>query len=395
MTQKEKNIFRLSRAITNSLRGVASEKERGTLEQWLAASKKNREIYEGFKQGSYLEQKLSDYNAVNRLGDYERFITTRRKRTRFSIKTFVRYAAILILPLGLALVLLLREKQPEPVIAISEVITPGSHKAILTMGGGERIVLSDSTFTPLQEQNGMIVKIQNSKVSYLTPTDTLISETTPIYNTLQVPRGGEYFLTLSDGTQVWLNAESEIRYPVRFTGSKREIFLEGEAFLTVTPNKEKPFVVVSSKASVTVLGTEFNFRAYPDEENVQTTLVEGSVIMQSARYKQQIRLIPGEQGTLEIETGKLYKQEVNTYLYTAWKDGRFAFRNTRLEELFNILSRWYDLHVFYLNPEAKDIRFTGDINKTEDFNAILKIIENNERVIFNVNKRTVSVQLKL
>ena len=394
MTQKEKNIFRLSRAITNSLRGVASEKERGTLEQWLAASKKNREIYEGFKQGSYLEQKLSDYNAVNRLGDYERFITTRRKRTRFSIKTFVRYAAILILPLGLALVLLLREKQPEPVIAISEVITPGSHKAILTMGGGERIVLSDSTFTPLQEQNGMIVKIQNSKVSYLTPTDTLISETTPIYNTLQGPRGGEYFLTLSDGTQVWLNAESEIRYPVRFTGSKREIFLEGEAFLTVTPNKEKPFVVVSSKASVTVLGTEFNFRAYPDEENVQTTLVEGSVIMQSARYKQQIRLIPGEQGTLEIETGKLYKQEVNTYLYTAWKDGRFAFRNTRLEELFNILSRWYDLHVFYLNPEAKDIRFTGDINKTEDFNAILKIIENNERVIFNVNKRTVSVQLK-
>lgn len=394
MTQKEKNIFRLSRAITNSLRGVASEKERGTLEQWLAASKKNREIYEGFKQGSYLEQKLSDYNAVNRLGDYERFITTRRKRTRFSIKTFVRYAAILILPLGLALVLLLREKQLEPVIAISEVITPGSHKAILTMGGGERIVLSDSTFTPLQEQNGMIVKIQNSKVSYLTPTDTLISETTPIYNTLQVPRGGEYFLTLSDGTQVWLNAESEIRYPVRFTGSKREIFLEGEAFLTVTPNKEKPFVVVSSKASVTVLGTEFNFRAYPDEENVQTTLVEGSVIMQSARYKQQIRLIPGEQGTLEIETGKLYKQEVNTYLYTAWKDGRFAFRNTRLEELFNILSRWYDLHVFYLNPEAKDIRFTGDINKTEDFNAILKIIENNERVIFNVNKRTVSVQLK-
>ena len=394
MTQKEKNIFRLSRAITNSLRGVASEEERDTLEQWLAASKKNREIYEGFKQGGYLEQKLSDYNAVNRLGNYERFITTRRKRTRFSIKTFVRYAAILILPLGLALVLLLREKQQEPVIDISEVITPGSRKAILTMGGGERIVLSDSTFTPIQEQNGMIVKIQNSKVSYLTPTDTLISEITPIYNTLQVPRGGEYFLTLSDGTQVWLNAESEIRYPVRFTGDKREIFLEGEAFLTVTPNKEKPFVVVSSKASVTVLGTEFNFRAYPDEENVQTTLVKGAVIMQSARYKQQIRLIPGEQGTLEIGTGKLYKQEVNTYLYTAWKDGRFAFRNTRLEELFNILSRWYDLHVFYLNPEAKDIRFTGDINKTEDFNAILKIIENNERVIFNVNKRTVSVQLK-
>lgn len=132
----------------------------------------------------------------------------------------------------------------------------------------------------------------------------------------------------------------------------------------------------------------------PDEDNVQTTLVKGSVIMQSARFKQEVKLVPGEQGTLEVKTGKLSKQEVNTYLYTAWKDGRFAFRDARLEDLFNILSRWYDLQVFYLNPEAKDIRFTGDINKTEDFNAILKIIENNERVIFNVNKRTVSVQLK-
>lgn len=394
MTQKEKTIFRLSRAITNSLRGVASEEEQDMLEQWLATSEKNREIYEGFRKGEYVEQKLSDYNTVNRLGDYEKFIATRRKRTRFSIRAFARYAAIFVLPLGLALALVSREDKPEPVISISEVITPGSHKAILTMGGGERIVLSDSTLAPLQEQNGMIVNIRNSNVSYVLPPDTIVNEITPVYNTLQVPRGGEYFLTLSDGTQVWLNAESEIRYPIHFSGSKREIYLEGEAFFTVTPNKEKPFVVVSPKASVAVLGTEFNLRAYPDEDNVQTTLVKGSVIMQSARFKQEVKLVPGEQGTLEVETGKLSKQEVNTYLYTAWKDGRFAFRDARLEDLFNILSRWYDLQVFYLNPEAKDIRFTGDINKTEDFNAILKIIENNERVIFNVNKRTVSVQLK-
>ena len=394
MTQKEKTIFRLSRAITNSLRGVASEEEQDLLEQWLAASEKNKEIYEGFRKGEYVEQKLSDYNAVNRLGDYEKFINTRRKRNRFSIRTFARYAAIFVLPLGLALALLLREDKPEPVISISEVITPGSHKAILTMGGGERIVLSDSTHAPLQEQNGMIVNIRNSKVSYVLPSDTMVNKATPIYNTLQVPRGGEYFLTLSDGTQVWLNAESEIRYPIHFSGSKRKIYLEGEAFFTVTPDKEKPFVVVSPKASVSVLGTEFNLRAYPDEESVQTTLVKGSVIMQSARFKQEVKLVPGEQGSLEVSTGRLYKQEVNTYLYTAWKDGRFTFRDSRLEDLFNILSRWYDLQVFYLNPEAKDIRFTGDINKTEDFNAILKIIENNERVTFTVNKRTVSVQLK-
>lgn len=395
MTQKEKMIFHISRALTNSLRGKASKDEREILKQWLASSSKNRELYDKFQQEEFLDQKLIDYNTIDRASDCENFISIRRKRKHFSIHAFARYAAILIIPLlGLAIGFFLWEDKTEPVISIAEVIKPGGHKAILTTGGGERITLSDSALTPLREQNGMIVKIQNSKVSYVVPEDSIITDIQPVFNTLQVPRGGEYFLTLSDGTQVWLNAESEIRYPIQFTGDKRVVYLEGEAFFTVTPNKEKPFVVVSPKASVSVLGTEFNLRAYDNEENVQTTLVTGSVIMQSEKYKQQIKLIPGEQGTLDVTTGKLYKQEVDTYLYSAWKDGRFVFRNTRLEDLFNILSRWYDLHVFYLNTEAKDIRFTGDINKTEDFKSILKIIENNERVIFNVNQRTVSVQLK-
>ena len=116
--------------------------------------------------------------------------------------------------------------------------------------------------------------------------------------------------------------------------------------------------------------------------------------MQSEKYKQQIKLVPGDQGVLEKNSAKLMKQEVNTYLYTAWKDGRFAFRDARLEDLFNILARWYDLSVFYQSPEAKDIRFTGDLNKTDDFKSILKIIEQNERVTFTVNQRTVFIQAK-
>lgn len=395
MTQKEKMIFHISRALTNSLRGKASKDEREILKQWLASSSKNRELYDKFQQEEFLDQKLIDYNTIDRASDCENFISTRKKRKHFTIHAFVRYAAILIIPLlGLAIGFFLWEDKPKPVISIAEVIKPGGHKAILTTGGGERVILSDSTLAPLREQNGMIVNIQNSKVSYVIPEDSIVTDIQPVFNTLQVPRGGEYFLTLSDGTQVWLNAESEIRYPIQFTGDKRVVYLEGEAFFTVTPNKEKPFIVVSPTASVSVLGTEFNLRAYADEANVQTTLVKGSVIMQSEKYKQQVKLVPGEQGTLNVETGKLYKQEVDTYLYSAWKDGRFVFRDTRLEDLFNILSRWYDLQVFYLNREAKDIRFTGDINKTEDFKSILKIIENNERVIFNVNQRTVSVQLK-
>ncbi len=394
MSQKEKNIFQLARIIAASLKGNANDEEQRTLREWLSVSTRNKKIYDEFKDGKRLEQKIVESQQINWKNDYQHFIT-KRQRTRKNrrMKTIIRYAAILTLPIVAAGIFLLQKNDRQTIVSISEVIKPGEHKAVLITGGGERITLSDSTLSPIQEQNGMIVNVTNNKVSYILPEDSLCTQGSPIFNTLQIPRGGEYFLTLADGTEVWLNAETEIRYPVQFTGDKRVVYLDGEAYFTVAPDKNKPFTVVSTHASVSVLGTQFNFRAYPDERDVQTTLVSGSVIMQSEKYKQQIKLVPGEQGVLEKNSAKLMKQEVNTYLYTAWKDGRFAFRDARLEDLFNILARWYDLSVFYQSPEAKDIRFTGDLNKTDDFKSILKIIEQNERVIFTVNQRTVFIQM--
>ena len=395
MSQKEKNIFQLARIIAASLKGNANDEEQRTLREWLSVSTRNKKIYDEFKDGKRLEQKIVESQQINWKNDYQHFIT-KRQRTRKNrrMKTIIRYAAILTLPIVAAGIFLLQKNDRQTIVSISEVIKPGEHKAVLITGGGERITLSDSTLSPIQEQNGMIVNVTNNKVSYILPEDSLCTQGSPIFNTLQIPRGGEYFLTLADGTEVWLNAETEIRYPVQFTGDKRVVYLDGEAYFTVAPDKNKPFTVVSTHASVSVLGTQFNFRAYPDERDVQTTLVSGSVIMQSEKYKQQIKLVPGEQGVLEKNSAKLMKQEVNTYLDTAWKDGRFAFRDARLEDLFNILARWYDLSVFYQSPEAKDIRFTGDLNKTDDFKSILKIIEQNERVIFTVNQRTVFIQAK-
>lgn len=395
MSQKENNIFQLARIIAASLRGKANDEEQRTLREWLSVSTRNEKIYDGFKDGKRLEQKIVESRQINWEKDYQQFIT-KRQRTRKNrrMKTIIRYAAILTLPIVAASIFLLQKNDRQAIVSISEVIKPGEHKAVLITGGGDRITLSDSTLSPIQEQNGMIVNVMNNKVFYTLPEDSLCTQESPIFNTLQIPRGGEYFLTLADGTEVWLNAETEIRYPVQFTGNKRVVYLDGEAYFTVAPDKKKPFTVVSTHASVSVLGTQFNFRAYPDEQDVQTTLVSGSVIMQSEKYKQQIKLVPGEQGVLEKRSANLTKQEVNTYLYTAWKDGRFAFRDARLEDLFNILARWYDLSVFYQSPEAKDIRFTGDLNKTDDFKSILKIIEQNERVTFTVNQRTVFIQAK-
>ena len=291
--------------------------------------------------------------------------------------------------------------RPSPVMQEDLVMVPveedhvESEGVTLVLNDGEEICLNRENQALLMQRLPQTFKVLSTdSLGGLVYTPRQLMGKSEELHTLKVPRGGEYFLTLADGTEVWLNAETEIRYPVQFTGDKRVVYLDGEAYFTVAPDKNKPFTVVSTHASVSVLGTQFNFRAYPDERDVQTTLVSGSVIMQSEKYKQQIKLVPGEQGVLEKNSAKLMKQEVNTYLYTAWKDGRFAFRDARLEDLFNILARWYDLSVFYQSPEAKDIRFTGDLNKTDDFKSILKIIEQNERVIFTVNQRTVFIQAK-
>ena len=219
MSQKEKNIFQLARIIAASLKGNANDEEQRTLREWLSVSTRNKKIYDEFKDGKRLEQKIVESQQINWKNDYQHFIT-KRQRTRKNrrMKTIIRYAAILTLPIVAAGIFLLQKNDRQTIVSISEVIKPGEHKAVLITGGGERITLSDSTLSPIQEQNGMIVNVTNNKVSYILPEDSLCTQGSPIFNTLQIPRGGEYFLTLADGTEVWLNAETEILYPVKFTG---------------------------------------------------------------------------------------------------------------------------------------------------------------------------------
>ena len=165
MSQKENNIFQLARIIAASLRGKANDEEQRTLREWLFVSTRNKKIYDGFKDGKRLEQKIVESRQINWEKDYQQFIT-KRQRTRKNrrIKTIIRYAAILTLPLVAAGIFLLQKNDRQAIVSISEVIKPGEHKAVLITGGGERITLSDSTLSPIQEQNGMIVNVMNNKV---------------------------------------------------------------------------------------------------------------------------------------------------------------------------------------------------------------------------------------
>lgn len=185
------------------------------------------------------------------------------------------------------------------------------------------------------------------------------------YHTLRVARGGEYFVQLADGTKVWLNAESELRYPVVFEKDSRRVeLLKGEAYFEVSRDENRPFTVVTDKLVTRVLGTEFNVRDYPGKP-LDVTLVRGSVsVKENRKGAEEVFLKPGENASWR-ETGTLVVEKVDVRSYVAWKDGFFFYNDARLEDMLDELGRWYDFSVFYENPSVKDMRFKFWVNREE------------------------------
>ncbi|WP_288633576.1 FecR family protein [uncultured Butyricimonas sp.] len=218
--------------------------------------------------------------------------------------------------------------------------------------------------------------------------------TVVLYNTLKVPTGGFYQLELSDGTRVWLNAESELRFPVQFGTGEREVYLKGEAYFDVRKDVARRFIVHLKESNVTVLGTSFNIKAYGDEDYIYTTLVEGKVRFTSEKEHEEVTLRPGMQSVLNLKSGKTELKEVEVEQFTAWRQGRFVFPSTTLGDLMCQLKRWYDIDVVYLSPEAKGYEFRGAINRDMDLKNVLAIVEKTSNVIFDINGRTIKVAIK-
>lgn len=388
---QEKKIFRLAELLVKSFGEDLSPGEQDILDRWIKESPRNRKLYKRYKTAGFLESKMEQARSIDWQADCREFLRTRMpERKTVMWRRLIKYAAMILLPLtaGWSAWYFMGQKEEEYTLA--QEMTVPHQLPVLTLGNGERIFLSDSI--RMKESDGTWVDAGNKVLSY---TSVSLPDTTKqelVYNQLEIPRGAEYVLTLSDGTRVWLNSESRLRYPVNFTGERREVFVQGEAYFQVQHDAGHPFSVHAEQARIEVLGTEFNVCTY--EEEVVTTLVNGSVCMGSEKKGQQMLLIPGEQGSVDKNSGSLQKQAVDTYLYTAWKDGRFVFRNTRMEELLNTLGRWYDLTVFYQNEIVKDIRFTGDMPRMGDFHQLLNIIGQNGRVGFQIQGRTVTVMAK-
>jgi len=253
----------------------------------------------------------------------------------------------------------------------------GEKKAFLTLSNGKVIPLQGETKMVISETNGKVVGYNESN-HLVYENNRQISYVVPLYNKITVPRGGEYTITLSDGTRVWLNADSKLEYPVSFS-SIRNVKLEGEAYFEVAHDKHSPFVVYSRNIKVQVLGTKFNVNSY-DPEHVFVTLAEGKVSV-SSPYESNI-LLPGDQAEISTTQALSDVKKVNVNIYTSWVTGTFEFNDTPMEDIVTQLSLWYNVNITFASPELKQTTFTGAILKSKSLGYALELIQRVSNINF-------------
>jgi ferric-dicitrate binding protein FerR (iron transport regulator) len=269
-----------------------------------------------------------------------------------------------------------------------DIIQIGTDKAILTLADGSDVEL----------RAGEIYKTKNvsSNGKEIVYNSVSSSGDKIAYNYLTTPRGGQFFVKLSDGTQVWLNSQSQLKYPETFSGNKvRQVELVyGEAYFDVSPstdNNGTKFKVLNQAQEVEVLGTEFNIKAYKDESNLLTTLVEGKVAVNIMNKKE--TLLPNQQLKLELSSNKITTSKIDVYREVSWKNGVFSFKNKPLKDIMRVLSRWYAIDVVFKNEELQDITFNGTLKKKLSIVDIMETITNsNNNINYEINGKTVSLK---
>lgn len=277
-------------------------------------------------------------------------------------------------------------------------IVPGGNKAVLTLANGKEVVLdSVQVGSSMQQGNANIRKLSNGRLIYkAAPRQTVAGNVPhPIqYNTLRTPRGGQYQVVLPDGSKVWLNAESAIRFPTVFSGSKRTVAISGEAYFEVAKQADKPFIVKADGMNIEVLGTQFNVAAYGESKAIKATLSEGAVRVgrQGDDEKMQyVQLKPGEQASLDRMEGDLQVKPVNLEAALAWKNGLFYFEDTNIKTIMSEISRWYNVNVIYDATSLEDKNFSGVVSRYGKVGALLKRLELTGTVHFRIEGRTIVV----
>ena len=383
--------YEIARLITAELSETITPEEKERLNVWLAEDERHYMRYcrirERLKRGEGENVFRNPERVREDMEKLKKKLSGNKRRFLLSGNYFWRYGAVAVFTIGIAIGLIERpwedrSSEMSP-MAQQPAVLPGSYKAVLTLASGEQVNLEEWCRDSLWK-DGTLIRKRKGELTYEQKAGDMQQEEM-LFNTITIPRSGEYKLVLSDGTKVWLNSDSKLEFPNTFVGDERRVKLAGEAYFEVAKNKAKPFRVEVDRVEVVVLGTSFNIHAY--DEAVKTTLVEGAVKLNVAGKA--YSLSPGFEANVDQGGVRIVKSDV--YEQIAWKDGRFVFREKRLEEVMSILSRWYDFEIFYQNAAVKDLHFTGNIPRHATINEVLKFLERTHLVHFSVVGRTVIV----
>lgn len=386
MTDLLKKRFDVARWIAKEIAGTLPEDERVLLEQWRKESPLHEKEYGEMREYILSREEYSGEERQMVKDEWQKF-EREHYGERVIWRVVSRYAAMFLLPLGIAGYLWFTFTGKEIPLANNPEIVPGGGKALLILVDGQSVELQGEKGLQVGTE-GNVMSSVGEKVVYWEPEggeDSLVEEK---YNTLVVPRGGEFFLELSDGTRVWLNSESKLHFPLRFKGKQREVELEGEGYFEVMSDSVVPFHVLANGADLKVLGTSFNVTTY--RGRTIATLVEGKVCL---TYEgESVLMLPNLQAEVVPENGEILTREVDVKNFIMWKDGIFYFEGADLATIMERLSQWYDVDVFFDNEKLKELRFSVEMKRYEYIQDLLAKIEKTQKVRFLIQGKEVHVE---
>ena len=383
-----KDLFDIS-IIWKKVNSKLAEKEEKELQDWIGDNRERKDysnkVYSYFESGSKIKTKDINVEKAKRKVAFSVFV-------RPKIQNAFKVAAIFIGIVATAFFLQQTNKN-NPTAESTVQIEPGKAKANIILSDGSRHYLDEENLQELKEK-GTVILSSGNQLNYKTESlsDELnLTRLKSRYNTINIPRGGEFFVQLSDGTKVWLNSETTLTYPLQFGNKERKVELIGEACFEVKHDPERPFKVELAGQVIEVLGTTFNVNAYADESKTSTTLLEGSVKIYLDGGQEDVLLKPGTQCELNKTDQSYLVSEVDVRKVIAWRDGNYLFDNATVEEMMVTLSRWYDFTFNFENQNARQVRFNGKLKRTDKFEDILTIIEKTYEVKFKVKERNVII----
>ncbi|WP_184549676.1 FecR family protein [Mucilaginibacter sp. FT3.2] len=388
-------LLKISDLISSYLKGNLSEADYAELFSWVETSEANSALFNKLLNENELENLHTEYksfDAETALTNVKARLQPTEVKVRKLNRTWLLTAAasvILCLAIGIPAYLHYGYPKQQQVAAVQKnmQIIPGGNKAILTLANGKQVVLNGAANGNIARQANIAVKkLADGLVAYNGGANTSTQAAVTTYNTMTTPRGGQYHLILADGTNVWLNAASSIKFPVLFNGSERRVQVTGEAYFEVTHDKTKPFRVESNGQIIEVVGTHFNVNAYADENEVKTTLLEGSVKVKVGDKNYLLK--PGEQS--QLKNGVVNVTDGDTEEAIAWKNGIFHFNDASIESVMRQLSRWYNVDVKY-EGKIQERTFSGEISMNVNASQILDAMSF-KKIHYTIEGKTIIVR---